>query len=106
MYEQKRDDFAVLLRRHGKLTKKWLAMSRDPIIEGKEVTSVYKHNGDDGMCSTKLESVAYSFAVPTVASLVDAMQQSKEKVQVKGKSLLKKKVRDFLLQGILIEKER
>ena len=58
------------------------------------------------MRSAKLKSPSYYFAVPTVASLVNAMQQSKEKVQVKGKSLLKKNVRDFLLRGILIEKER
>jgi hypothetical protein len=49
MYEQKRNDFAVLLKRHGKLTTKWLAMPRDPVIEGKEVMSIYKHNGDEGM---------------------------------------------------------
>ena len=106
MYEEKRDDFAVLLRRHGKLTKKWLAMPREPVIEGKDVTSVYKHNGDEGMRSAALGSVSNSCIVPTVASLVNAMKQSNERVQVKGKSLLKKKVRDFLLDGIYIEKER
>jgi hypothetical protein len=46
------------------------------------------------------------FVVPTIASLVSAMQQSKEKIQIKGKSLLKKKVRKWLLDGILIEQER
>ena len=44
--------------------------------------------------------------MPTVASLLNAMKESKERIQVKGKSLLKKKVREFLLEGILIEKER
>jgi hypothetical protein len=34
------------------------------------------------------------------------MKQSKEKIQIKGKSLHKKKVRDWLLDGILIEQER
>jgi hypothetical protein len=81
-------------------------MSRAPVIEGKEIMSVYKHKGNVGMWSAELEFASYSFAVPTVASLVNAMQQSKEKVLVKGKSLLKKKVREFLLNGILIEKER
>ena len=52
------------------------------------------------------ETAINSFVVPTVASLVNAMKQSREKIQVKGKSLLKKKVRDWLLDGILIEQER
>jgi hypothetical protein len=34
------------------------------------------------------------------------MKQSKEKIQIKGKSLHKKKVRDWLLDGILIKQER
>jgi hypothetical protein len=62
MYEQKRDDFAVLLRRHGKATKKWLAMSREPIVAGKEVMSVYKHNGDEGLRSIKLEFASNIFS--------------------------------------------
>jgi hypothetical protein len=62
MYEQKRDDFAVLLRRHGKVTKKWLAMSRQPMVAGKEVISVYKHNGDEGLRSVKLEFASHSFS--------------------------------------------
>jgi hypothetical protein len=106
MYEQKRNDFAALLKRHGTLTTKWLAMPRDPVIEGKEVMSIYKHNGDEGMGFAKCETASNLLVVPSVASLVNAMKQSNEKIQIKGKSLLKKKVRDWLLGGILIEQER